>query len=70
MKDTFTIEINNRFFIPTIKEDIDYYYVDYVGHWEPFKKGYSILKSDIADKKNLKAIKKVIKQDIYETLYK
>lgn len=69
MKDIFTININSRVFIPMIKEDKAYYYIDYIGHRQPFKKGYAVLKKDIADTKKLKRIKLLIKQDIYELLY-
>ena len=44
MKDLFTIVINTRIFVPTIREDVAYYYIDYVGHSKPFRKGYSVLK--------------------------
>lgn len=70
MKDLFTIVINTRIFVPIIRENVAYYYIDYVGHSQPFRKGYSVLKSDVTDIKSLKAIKRLIKQDIYELLYK
>lgn len=63
LKDFFTININCRFFIPTIKEDEKYYHIEYNRNKSTGVMHFAVMKTS-----NLRMAKKTIACDIYNIL--
>lgn len=62
LKDFFTININSRIFVPTIKEDKRYYHIEYKSNI------FGELHFAVTKSSYMKAIKITIQNDIYDEL--
>lgn len=64
LKELFTININTRLFVPTIKVDKKYYHIEYES------KLFGQLHFAVTKSSYMKAIKMTIKNEIYNELKK